>query len=56
LSDRELAVFEAYKQEIVKLNTDCEKKGGYTQAAAEYFDKWSHEQPEKAKEIWEKSR
>ncbi len=56
LSDKELAVFETYKQEIARLNADCEMKGGYTPAAAEYFDKWSNEQPEKAKELWDRSR
>lgn len=56
LSDKELAVIDVFKQEIVRLNTDCEKKGGFTSEASEYFDQSAKREGEKAKELWEASR
>jgi hypothetical protein len=41
LSDRELAVFQKFKAEIIRLNADCEKKGGYTSEAVTYYDRYS---------------
>jgi hypothetical protein len=41
LSDKELAVMQKFKAEIVSLNADCEKKGGYTSDAATYYDRYS---------------
>ncbi|WP_141935993.1 hypothetical protein [Bradyrhizobium sp. UNPA324] len=41
LTDKELGVFHKLKDEVVRLNTDCEKKGGYTQEAATYYDRYS---------------
>jgi hypothetical protein len=56
LSDKELAAIEVFKQEVVRLNTDCEKKGGYTTDASEYFDRHSQRQTEKARELWDASK
>jgi hypothetical protein len=41
LSDKELAVLQKFKAEIVRLNADCEKKGGYTPEAVTYYDRYS---------------
>ena len=54
LSDKELAVFDVFKREIVRLNDDCEKKGGYTAEAAAYYDQLSEK--DKAKELWDASK
>jgi hypothetical protein len=56
LSDRELAAIDVFKQEIVRLNADCEKKGGFTSEASEYLDHYAKRQDEKAKELWDASR
>jgi hypothetical protein len=56
LSDKELAAIEVYKQEIVRLNNDSEKKGGYTAEAADYYDQYLKKQDEKAKELWDASK
>jgi hypothetical protein len=56
LSEKEISAIEVFKQEIVRLNADCEKKGGYTAEAAAYYDRYSERQKEKAKELWEASR
>lgn len=56
LSDKELAAFELFKQQLIRLDADCERKGGYTVEAAEYYDQNSERQTEKAKELWEVSR
>jgi hypothetical protein len=58
LSEKELAAFETFKQELVRLNDDCAKKGGYTAEAADYYDRYKGEQAykEKAKQLWEASR
>jgi hypothetical protein len=41
LTDKELGVIQRFKLEIVRLNADCEKKGGYTTEAATYYDRYS---------------
>jgi hypothetical protein len=41
LNDKELAVMQRFKMEIVRLNADCEKKGGYTPEAVTYYDRYS---------------
>jgi hypothetical protein len=41
LNDKELAVMQKFKTEIVRLNADCEKKGGYTPEAVTYYDRYS---------------
>lgn len=41
LNDKELAVMQRFKTEIVRLNADCEKKGGYTPEAVTYYDRYS---------------
>jgi hypothetical protein len=52
LSDKDLAVIRKFKGEIVKLNADCEKKGGYTPEAATYYDKYSGDHNiDKAKQL-----
>jgi hypothetical protein len=52
LSDRELAVMQKFKAEIVRLNADCEKKGGYTDEAAAYYDRYSGDHAiDKAKQL-----
>ncbi|MGB3044952.1 MAG: hypothetical protein WBB98_17400 [Xanthobacteraceae bacterium] len=56
LSDRELATIEVFKREIIRLSDDCDRKGGYTGEAAEYYDSLSEHQAEKAKELWAASR
>ncbi|PWE81480.1 hypothetical protein XF30_02865 [Bradyrhizobium sp. SUTN9-2] len=56
LSDKELAAFEAFKKELVRLNAESEKKGGYTPEAASYYDYLKERQIEKAKQLWENSR
>jgi hypothetical protein len=55
LSDKELAVIDVFKQEIIKLSADSEKKGGYTPEASDYYDALSKREVEKAKELWEAS-
>jgi hypothetical protein len=55
LSDKELAAIDVFKREIIRLEAGCEKKGGYTSEAADYFDQYSRNQEEKAKELWEAS-
>jgi hypothetical protein len=52
LSDKELAVMQKFKAEIVRLNADCEKKGGYTQEAVTYYDRYSGDRNiERAKQL-----
>ncbi|WP_245570176.1 hypothetical protein [Bradyrhizobium ottawaense] len=58
LSDKELAAFDTFKRELVRLNDDSAKKGGYTAEAADYYDRYKEREAdkEKAKELWEASR
>ncbi|HVR58151.1 MAG TPA: hypothetical protein VMT72_15150 [Pseudolabrys sp.] len=56
LTDKELAAFQRLKAEIVRLNADCEKKGGFTAEAAEFYDKYAEDQKDKAQEVWDRSR
>ena len=52
LSDKELAVVQKFKAEIIRLNADCEKKGGYTAEAVTYYDRYSGEHNiDKAKQL-----
>jgi hypothetical protein len=52
LSDKELEVMQKFKAEIVRLNTDCENKGGYTAEAATYYDRYSGDHSiDKAKQL-----
>jgi hypothetical protein len=52
LSDKELAVMQKFKGEIVRLNADCEKKGGYTPEAVTYYDRYSGDRNiDKAKQL-----
>jgi hypothetical protein len=41
LNDKELVIVRKFKAEIVRLNADCEKKGGYTPEAVTYYDRYS---------------
>jgi hypothetical protein len=41
LSEKDLAVIQKFKSEIVRLNADCEKKGGYTSEASTYYDRYA---------------
>jgi hypothetical protein len=41
LNDKELAVMQKFKAEIVRLNAACEKNGGYTPEAVTYYDRYS---------------
>ncbi|QND70824.1 hypothetical protein [Tardiphaga robiniae] len=41
LSDKDLSAIQKFKAEIVRLNADCEKKGGYTPEAVTYYDRYS---------------
>jgi hypothetical protein len=56
LTDKELAAFQRLKAEIVRLYADCEKKGGFTAKAAEFYDKYAEDQKDKAQEVWDRSR
>ena len=50
--DDKLAVFQKFKAEIVRLNADCEKKGGYTAEAVTYYDRYSGDNNvERAKQL-----
>lgn len=52
LSDRELTVMRKFMSEIVRLNADCEKKGGYTAEAVTYYDRYAGDNNiDKAKEL-----
>jgi hypothetical protein len=52
LSDKELAVVQKFKLEIVRLNADCERKGGYTAEAVTHYDRYSGDHNiDKAKEL-----
>jgi hypothetical protein len=52
LSDKELVVMQKFKAEIVRLNADCEKKGGYTPEAVTYYDRYSGDHNvDKAKQL-----
>jgi hypothetical protein len=52
LNDKELAVMQRFKTEIVRLNADCEKKGGYTPEAVTYYDRYSGDHNiDKAKQL-----
>ncbi len=52
LSDNELVVVKKFKSEIVRLNADCEKKGGYTPEAVTYYDRYSGDHNvDKAKQL-----
>jgi hypothetical protein len=43
LGDRDLDVIDKFKREIVRLNAECEKKGGYTKEAEEYYDRYAND-------------
>lgn len=52
LSDKELAIVQKFKAEIIRLNADCEKKGGYTAEAVTYYDRYSGDHNiDKAKQL-----
>jgi hypothetical protein len=52
LAEKDLRVIEKFKDEIVRLNADCEKKGGYTSEAAAYYDKYGGDHNvDKAREL-----
>jgi hypothetical protein len=52
LNDKELAVIQKFKAEIVRLNADCEKKGGYTPEAVTFYDRYSGDHNiERAKQL-----
>jgi hypothetical protein len=52
LNDKELGVIQKFKAEIVRLNADCEKKGGYTPEAVTYYDRYSGDRNvDKAKQL-----
>ena len=52
LNDKELTVLQKFKGEIVRLNADCEKKGGYTSEAVTFYDRYSGDHNlEKAKQL-----
>jgi hypothetical protein len=52
LNDKELVVMQKFKAEIVRLNADCEKKGGYTAEAVTYYDRYSGDHNiDKAKQL-----
>jgi hypothetical protein len=52
LTDKELAVLHKFKAEIIRLNAECEKKGGYTAEAVTYYDRYSGDHNvDKAKQL-----
>lgn len=52
LRDKEIEVFQKFKAEVLRLNADCEKKGGYTEEAVTYYDRYSGDRNiDKAKQL-----
>jgi hypothetical protein len=52
LNAKEIAVMQKFKAEILRLNADCEKKGGYTPEAVAYYDRYSGDHNiDKAKQL-----
>jgi hypothetical protein len=52
LTDKEQGVVQRFKAEIIRLNADCEKKGGYTAEAVAYYDRYSGDHNiDKAKQL-----
>ena len=52
LNVKELAVIQKFTAEILRLNADCEKKGGYTPEAVTYYDRYSGDHNiDKAKQL-----
>lgn len=52
LNDKELAVMQKFKAEVLRMNAGCEKKGGYTSEAATYYDRYSGDHNvDKAKQL-----
>ncbi len=52
LNEKELAVMQKFKTEIVRMNADCEKKGGYNPEAVTYYDRYSGDHNiDKAKQL-----
>jgi hypothetical protein len=56
LSDKELAAIDTFKNEIIRLNDDSEKRGGYTPEAAAFYDGLFEREADKAKELWALSK
>jgi hypothetical protein len=52
LDNKELAVIQRFKAEVLRINADCEKNGGYTSEAASYYDRYSGDHNiDKAKQL-----
>jgi hypothetical protein len=52
LNEKELAIMQKFKAEILRLNAACEKKGGYTPEAVTYYDRYSGDHNiDKAKQL-----
>ena len=52
LNDRELRILAGYKKEVLELFVGCEKKGGFTPEAAEFYDRYSGNEESKALELF----
>jgi hypothetical protein len=52
LSDKDIGVIDAFAKEIIRMNAECEKKGGYTPEAVEFYDRYSERAIDKASELW----
>jgi hypothetical protein len=52
LSGKEIEVADRLKGEIIKLNEACEKKGGYTEDAATFYDRYHENTELKAQELF----
>ena len=51
LNEKELAIMQKFKAEILRLNAACEKKGGYTPEAVTYYDHMGDHNIDKAKQL-----
>jgi hypothetical protein len=52
MTTREREIAEDLKEVIVRLNSDCAKKGGYTEQAANYYDKYHYSTEVLAEELF----
>jgi hypothetical protein len=52
LDEKEIEIADRFKNEIIKLNEGCEKKGGYTKEAAAYYDKYYENTELRAQELF----
>lgn len=52
LDNKELMIIQKFKAEVLRMNADCEKNGGYTSEAAIYYDRYAGDHNvDKAKQL-----